>query len=105
MVNKGNDYKSSALAARRIAEAYFYKNEYRLAINYYMKSAAAEYLNSSDSTGFLAERLTDAAYCYQELGIYEKALELNTISLRINLKLGNTSEIGNNLCNMDFGCN
>ncbi len=100
MVIQGNEYKSIALASRRIAEAYFYKNEYLRAIDYYMKSAAAEYQNSGDSTGFLAERLTDAAYCYQELGIYEKALELNRASLLIHQKLKNNVEIGNNLCNI-----
>jgi tetratricopeptide (TPR) repeat protein len=100
MANAGNDYKTQALAARWIAEAYFYKNEYRMAIEYYMKSAAAEYQNSNDSTGLMAERISDAAYCYQELGIYSKSRELFQLSLGIQERLGNKVEIGTNLLNI-----
>jgi tetratricopeptide (TPR) repeat protein len=95
-----NDNRSISLASRRIAEAYFYRNEFLNAIAYYNKSANADLLINSDTSSFFAEMLTDAAYCYQELGIYEKALELNRVSLRIQQKVGNKIEIGNNLCNI-----
>ncbi|MBK6964723.1 MAG: tetratricopeptide repeat protein [Bacteroidales bacterium] len=89
-----------SLAARCAAEAWFYKNDYQKAIGFYLQSADASYKFNNDSNSFMAERLTDAAYCYQELGITEKALSLNKASLNIQKKLQNAVEISNNLNNI-----
>jgi tetratricopeptide (TPR) repeat protein len=94
------DNKKLSLAAKYAAEACFYKNDYKKAIGFYMQSAEASYQINNDSSGFMAERLTDAAYCYQELGISEKALTLNKASLNIQKKLQNAVEISNNLNNI-----
>ncbi len=61
MSNRLDDKKAIALSSRRVADAYYYKNEYLKAIDYYLQSATTEYQASNDSSGFLAERLTDAA--------------------------------------------
>lgn len=89
-----------SLAARCAAEAWFYKNDYQKAIGFYLQSADASYKINNDSSSFMAERLTDAAYCYQELGISEKALTLNRASLNIQKKFQNAVEISNNLNNI-----
>jgi tetratricopeptide (TPR) repeat protein len=94
------DNKKLSLAAKYAAEACFYKNDYKKAVGFYMQSAEASYQINNDSSGFMAERLTDAAYCYQELGISEKALTLNKASLNIQKKLQNSVEISNNLNNI-----
>ncbi|MBK7175302.1 MAG: tetratricopeptide repeat protein [Bacteroidales bacterium] len=86
------DLHRMSLSARRIAEAHFYLNEYQKAIEYYYKSADAEYAKVKDSNSFVAERLTDVAYCYNELGLSEKALGINKTALRIQQKTGNKSE-------------
>ncbi|MEA5109265.1 Photosystem I assembly protein Ycf3 [bioreactor metagenome] len=100
MAMKINDLSRLSHAARWMAEACYYKNDYRKAIDFYLQSAIYSYEINRDSSGFMAERLTDAAYCYQELGIYDKALELNLASLSIQQRLGNQTEISNNLCNI-----
>lgn len=100
LARASDNNEKQSLAARCVAEAYFYKDEYLKAIDYYLKSADASYKSGKDTSSFLAERLTDAAYCYQELGLYEKALTLNKTSLRIQKKLNNTVEISNNLNNI-----
>jgi tetratricopeptide (TPR) repeat protein len=98
--NSASDIKTIALASRRLAEAYFYKNEFLKAIDHYRESANAEFRLHNDSTFFFADRIADQAYCYQELGIYEKALELYQVALRIQQKLGNKEEISNILSNL-----
>ena len=95
-----NDLNRLSLAARWMAEACYYRNDYLKAIDFYLQSAIYSYEINRDSSGFMAERLTDAAYCYQELGIYDKALEMNFASLSIQQRLGNQTEISNNLCNI-----
>jgi tetratricopeptide (TPR) repeat protein len=77
------------------AEALTNGSKFKEAIDYYRISADAEYRIRKDSTGYFAERLSDIAFCYQELGIYEKSLELYKHALRIQKKLNNLEEIGN----------
>ncbi len=89
-----------ALAARCCAEAYFYKNEFQKAIDFYRESANAELRLKKDSTYYFADRLADIAYCYQELGIYEKALELHNAALRIFIKFDKKEDISNMLSNI-----
>lgn len=86
------DLLRMALAAKCIAEAHFYLNDYPSAIENYYKSAEAEYERVRDSNSFVAERLTDVAYCYNELGLSEKALGINKTALRLQQKTGNKSE-------------
>jgi tetratricopeptide (TPR) repeat protein/DNA-binding CsgD family transcriptional regulator len=100
MATEINDLQRLSLAARWMAEACYYRNDYLKAIDFYLQSAMYSYKIDRDSSGFMAERLTDAAFCYQELGIYDMALELNFASLKIQQKLENTLEISNNLCNI-----
>ncbi|MFH1120444.1 MAG: tetratricopeptide repeat protein [Bacteroidota bacterium] len=97
---ESNNRELLPTAAFRIAEAYFFMNDYQKAIEYYSKAATSEYKNKKDSTGFLAEMLTYTSDCYQELGLIEKALQLNLIALNIQQKLNNTTEIGNILNNI-----
>lgn len=87
-------------ASYRLAEAWFYKDDYLKSIDYYRESGEAEFKQHGDSTFFFAERLSDEAYCYQELGIHDKALELYKASLRIQQKLGKNEEISNNYSNI-----
>jgi len=95
-----NDNLLLARSYRRIGEAHFFRDEYPVAIDFYLKSADAEFQLANDSSGLMAERISDAAYCYQELGIYEKARELFQLSLGIQERLGNKVEVGTNLLNI-----
>lgn len=83
-----------------IAEAYFFLDQYQNAIGYYLQSAENEYLINNDSTSYMAERISDAAYCYQELGLHDKALELYENSLAVQKRLNNINEISTILLNI-----
>ncbi|MBM3435477.1 MAG: tetratricopeptide repeat protein [Bacteroidetes bacterium] len=96
---KENDFLI-ADAAYFVAEAYTNGSKFREAIDYYRISAEAEYRIKNDSTGFFAERLSDIAYCYQELGIYEKSLELYQHSLKLQLRFNNMEEVATILSNI-----
>ena len=98
--NSGKDKSAIALSSRHIADAYFYKNEFLKAIEFYDQSANTEFMIHNDSTYFYADRLADIAYCYQELGIYEKALELHFAALSIFQKLNKKEDISNMLSNI-----
>ncbi|MBK6346606.1 MAG: tetratricopeptide repeat protein [Bacteroidales bacterium] len=87
-------------ASFRIAEAHFFMDEYQKAIEYYNKAASDEYKIKKDSTGFLADMLTYSALCYQELGLSEKALQLNKTALKIVQKLNIAKQIGDVLNNI-----
>jgi tetratricopeptide (TPR) repeat protein len=100
LATSSNDNDKISRAAKSSAEAWFYKNDFPKAIGFYLQSADASFKINNDSSGFMAERLTDAAYCYQELGISEKALTLNKASLNIQKRLKNAVEISNNLNNI-----
>lgn len=97
-----NDNKSLAAAAKTIADAWYYKNEYVNAITYYNESADAALLagNVNDSGSYYADRISDVAFCYMQLGIYEKAINLEGIALRINRRLDRLSETGSSLNNI-----
>lgn len=89
-----------ALANRRIAEGHFYKNDFQEAIDFYLEAANAEFRQKKDSTYFYGECLSEIAYCYQELGIYDKSLELFKGALSIFNRLGNNEDISNMLSNI-----
>jgi tetratricopeptide (TPR) repeat protein len=97
---KAKDFLRQADANRRIAEAYFYRNEYQKAIDYYYRSAEANLKIEKDTSTYYGERISDAGYCYQELGLYPKARELFQLSLVIQTRVGNKLEVGTNLSNI-----
>lgn len=94
------DHEKSGRAAWCAAEAMYFKDEYQKAIDLYLVAAEEYFEVSRDSSGQMAEQFSNAAYCYQELGIPEKALELNKIALRLQRRAGNKAEIGTNLSNI-----
>mgnify|MGYP001767124309 CR=1 FL=1 len=87
-------------AAWCAAEALYYLNEYKEAIDYYMSAAQESYKITNDSNTLMAENLAGAAFCYQELGIYKKALELNNAALRLHKMANNKDQIGDCLSNI-----
>ena len=95
-----NDNLRIARASWCVAEAFFYKSEYLNSIEYYQRSAEADLKVNNDTSSYYAERISDAGYCYQELGLYPKARELFTLSLKIQEHVGNTTEVGTNLSNI-----
>lgn len=101
--NEKNDHLRVSQASRCVAEAYFYRNEYLKAIDYYYRSAEANLKVEKDTSSFYGERISDAGYCYQELGLYPKARELFLLSLRIQERAGNKSEVATNLSNIGTG--
>ena len=102
LAKNANDNKSYAAAARTIADAWYYKNDFVNAITFYNESADAALLSGSgsDTGSYYADRISDVAYCYMQLGIYEKAIELENTALRINRRLGRMSETGSSLNNI-----
>lgn len=87
-------------AAWCAGEALYYLNEYKEAIDYYMSAAQESYKITNDSNTRMAENLAAAAFCYQELGIYKKALELNKAALRLHEKANNKEQISDCLSNI-----
>lgn len=94
LIKMNGDESRIAEAAYWVAEAYTNNSKFREAIEYYRISADAEFILRKDSTGYFAERLSDIAYCYQELGIYEQSLTLYEHSLKIQKRLNNIEEVG-----------
>ena len=90
----------STIAFRRLADGYFYNNDLPEAIDFYQKAANSEFSQKNDSTYLYGECLSEIAYCYQELGIYDKALELFEGALSIFNRLGNKEDISNMLSNI-----
>lgn len=97
---RDHDDQLIAHAERRIAEAWFYQDEYANAIDHYRLSAEAEYRIHQDSTFFFVDRVADEAYCYQELGLYDKSLELYRAIHPVMKKLGKKEDEGDNLTNI-----
>jgi tetratricopeptide (TPR) repeat protein len=94
------DNEAIALVSKWMADALYYKNQYREAISWYKQSANAEYTDKNDSTYFYADRLADVAYCYQELGFYDKAQELHFVALKLFIKQDKQQDISNTLNNI-----
>lgn len=95
-----NDQPRIAESYKQIAEAYYYLNNYPSAIENYFKSAEIDYQMHNDSTSYLAERISDAAFCYQELGLYDKALELYFKALSLQIRAKNQTEISSVMLNI-----
>ncbi len=102
-LNKGSDpLIQKARSQRIIADAWYYKNEYLKAIEFYMASAETEKKESGEMTRNYHLRLSDVGFCYMKLAMYNKADAYYLQSLEIARALGDTSEMASNLNNLGF---
>lgn len=92
--------EEKARAQRIIADALFYKTEYLQAIHYYHASAETEKELHGELSDNYLQRLNDIGFCYNELAIYDKAIEYYKMSLEIARKVNNREEIATNLNNI-----
>lgn len=89
-----------ALAEKILADACYYKTDYLKAIDYYTASAETELaLNGEDSENY-QKRIGDIGFCYNELSIYDKAIEYYLMALEIARKRNDPAEIATNLNNI-----
>jgi len=80
--NKANT-SLSAEATRLMADAYFYKDNFRKAIEYYQQSAAIEESIDGTTSVSYAERVNDIGYCYYMMGYNEMAIKKYQAALTI----------------------
>ena len=66
----------------------------------YSESAETEEMLSNPRPDSLARRLSDAGFAFQELGLFDKALEYSQRALTISRSLNDTLEIASNLSNI-----
>lgn len=67
--------QTSPIFTKLLADAYYYKNDFNQAIDYYRQSADAEYQKSPIDIIEYATRLNDIGYCYYLLGYNEMAIK------------------------------
>lgn len=97
---KKNDKTTISIASSTLADAYYYKNEFGNAIDFYRITAAYEkdiYGEFSDEYG---SRLGDIAYCFNLLGIYDLANTYYQDALTIAKRNGNMEDIHTNISNL-----
>ncbi len=94
------NYKAISKAYKNMADAYYYKNDYANSLLFYKKSAEADLLVVSDTSGFYIDRISDIAYCYIQLGLHEKAIELDKSALKLNQRFNRAMETADNLNNL-----
>jgi tetratricopeptide (TPR) repeat protein len=92
--------QEKARAQKLIADAYYYKNEYLKAIDWYQASAETEkQINGEKSAGY-QNRVGDVGFCYMKLSLYDKADEYYLESLQIARIRLDSLEIASNLNNL-----
>ncbi len=87
-------------AERIIADAWYYKNDFLKAIDFYKASAKTELELNGNFSKNHQNRLSDVGYCYLMLAFYDKADEYFTMALRIAQTRKDVEEIANNLNNL-----
>jgi len=92
----------NARSQRIIADAWYYKNEYLKAIEFYMASAETEKIINGPLSENYQLRLSDVGFCYTSLAMYNKADTYYLQSLEIARTRGDTSEMASNLNNLGF---
>lgn len=75
--------EDAAYAYKLLADAYYYQNEFRSAIEAYQKSGNIEILLGGNSSVKYAQRINDVGYCYYVMGIYDLAIENYIKALKI----------------------
>lgn len=83
----------SALSAKLLADAYYYKNSFQSAIKYYLISANAEKGQRSGNSNKYALRINDVGYCYYMMGYYEMTIVYYDQALEIFRRVNNEEEI------------
>jgi tetratricopeptide (TPR) repeat protein len=87
-------------SAKIIADAWYYKNEQTLAIDYYRIAADIVKQEKGNHTMEYASRISDIGYCYYILQIYDLAVANYSEALNIFTVLNNKLEISNQLNNI-----
>ncbi len=95
-----NDEHLISLTAQTLADAYYYRDEFTNAIDYYKIAAQSEkriYGEFSDEYG---SRLADIGYCFYLLGIYDVTNTYYQDALIISKGNGNMEDIHTNINNL-----
>lgn len=96
------DFNEQAKAARTIADAWYYKNDFYKAIEFYKISAEAEKESNGPHSENYVERLGDIGFCYDALLQFDYAHEYYEKALVIAEKINDVEEIANNLNNLGY---
>jgi len=95
-----DDLELQARASRILADAWYYKNDFLKAIDYYKIAAEADKALNGEDSKFYFERLGDIGYCYDVLFQYDLSEEYYGKALALARKIDDDEEIANNLNNL-----
>ncbi len=91
---------TSTRSAKLLADAYYYQNNFQLAIYYYQISADAEKAEHGEKSNQYASRINDAGYCYYMMGYHEMAIMNYNTALKIFRETHDEVEIYSTLNNI-----
>jgi len=98
IVAESGDNILKARALNRIANGYYFLQQFKLALEYYIKSL--ELCEISDYNAGIAKASNNIGLIYNVLGDYDMALEYYHKSLEIERKAGNSTGVMNTILNI-----